>query len=396
MRFVEAAGPETLVLLDEVGAGTDPAEGSALAMAIVARLLSDGATVAATTHYAELKSFAETHEGVTNAAVEFDVATLRPTYRLEIGMPGKSQAFAIAERLGLPDPILSDARGRISAEHETLEQTLASIQRTEAARAAELEEAQTARAAAEVEVQRARSGTSKARQEAGRILADARAAADGLLAAAEREMAETRRELERLRRSAPARSAATAGLETLAKRSAASRKARSTAAPSPETEPEPEPPDGAQPRVGLWARSRTMGLRGRIVDISGKTGRATLETDGARVVLPGDDLEVIPEPVSGPTARDREADELRRRAAERVSPTIDLHGERVADALERLDGYLNDVLLAGLDEAVIVHGVGTGALRRAVRDYLAEHPRVRGHRPGRKDEGGDGATVALL
>ena len=139
-----------------------------------------------------------------------------------------------------------------------------------------------------------------------------------------------------------------------------------------------------------------MGLRGRIVDISGKTGRATLETDGARVVLPGDDIVVIPEPVSGPTARDREADEMRRRAAERVSPTIDLHGERVADALERLDAYLNDVLLAGLDEAVIVHGVGTGALRRAVRDYLAEHPRVRGQRPGRKDEGGDGATVALL
>jgi DNA mismatch repair protein MutS2 len=393
VRFVGAAGPETLVLLDEVGAGTDPAEGSALAMAIVARLLSDGATVAATTHYAELKSFAETHDGVTNAAVEFDVATLRPTYRLEIGLPGKSQAFAIAERLGLPSEILTDARGRISAEHETLEETLASIQRTEAARAAELEEAQAARAAAEAETQRARSGTAKARHEAGRILADARAAADDLLAAAEREVAETRRELERLRRSAPARDAATAGLETLAKRSAA-RKARRAATPEPVAEP--ALPDGAQPRIGLWARSRTMGLRGRIVDISGKTGRATLETDGARVVLPGDDLEVIPEPVSGPTARDREADEMRRRAAERVSPTIDLHGERVADALERLDGYLNDVLLAGLDEAVIVHGVGTGALRRAVRDYLAEHPRVRGQRAGRKDEGGDGATVALL
>ena len=395
VRFVATAGPNTLVLLDEVGAGTDPAEGSALAMAIVSRLLSLGATVAATTHYAELKTFAETHPEVTNAAVEFDVATLRPTYRLEIGLPGKSQAFAIAERLGLPEPILADARSHISEEHVTLEETLASIQRTQVARARELEEAQATRAASDAELTRARSGTARARQEAGKILADARQAADDLLAAAEREVAETRRELARQRRSAPAREAAASGLETLAQRTAAARKASRAAEPA--HAPEEAVADGApQPRVGLWVRSRTMGLKGRIVDISGKTGRATLETDDARIVLPGDDLEIIAEPVSGPTARDREADELRRRAAERVSPTIDLHGERVADALERLDGYLNDVLLAGLDEAVIVHGIGTGALRRAVRDYLAEHPRVRGQRPGRKDEGGDGATVALF
>jgi DNA mismatch repair protein MutS2 len=397
VRFVEGAGPDTLVLLDEVGAGTDPAEGSALAMAIVSRLLDLGATVAATTHYAELKTYAETHPDVTNAAVEFDVATLRPTYRLEIGLPGKSQAFAIAERLGLPESILADARSHISEEHETLEQTLASIQRTEAARAAELSEAQAARDAAEAEVARARSGTARARQEAGKILADARQSADDLLAAAEREVAETRRELARERRSAPARNAAAAGLEALAQRTAAARKASKSTDPLPiADEAEPQVPDGAQPRVGLWVRSRTTGLRGRVVDISGKTGRATLETDDARIVLPGDDLEVISEPASGPTLRDREAEEMRRRAVERVSPTIDLHGERVADALERLDAYLNDVLLAGLDEAVIVHGIGTGALRRAVRDYLAEHPRVRGQRQGRKDEGGEGATVALL
>jgi DNA mismatch repair protein MutS2 len=112
VRFVADAGPGTLVLLDEVGAGTDPTEGSALAMAVVSRLLEAGATVAATTHYAELKTFATEHPGVTNAAVEFDVATLRPTYRLTIGLPGKSQAFAIAQRLGLPADILGDARAR--------------------------------------------------------------------------------------------------------------------------------------------------------------------------------------------------------------------------------------------------------------------------------------------
>ncbi|HSO01671.1 MAG TPA: hypothetical protein VLS46_04035, partial [Gaiellaceae bacterium] len=174
VRFVAAAGPSTLVLLDEVGAGTDPAEGSALAMAIVARLLDAGAMVAATTHYAELKTFATEHPGVSNAAVEFDVTTLRPTYRLTIGLPGKSQAFAIAERLGLPVDILADARQRISVEHATMEETLAAIARAQEAQAAALQEATGERARAAEERERAESGMARARREAGEILADAR------------------------------------------------------------------------------------------------------------------------------------------------------------------------------------------------------------------------------
>ncbi len=134
VRFLEAAGPRSLVLLDEIGAGTDPTEGSALAMAVVTVLLDRGALVAATTHYAELKAFAETQPGVTNAAVEFDVATLRPTYHLSIGLPGASQAFAIAERLGLAPEVLALARERISSTHASLEETLAAIRRTEAER----------------------------------------------------------------------------------------------------------------------------------------------------------------------------------------------------------------------------------------------------------------------
>ncbi len=113
-------------------------------------------------------------------------------------------------------------------------------------------------------------------------------------------------------------------------------------------------------------------------------------------MIPADDLDVVPEPITGPAPRDLEAEEMRRRAAERVSPTLDLHGERVEAALERLHAYLDDALLAGLDSVVIVHGIGTGALRRAVREALAEHPRVRAVRGGRRDEGGEGATVAEL
>lgn len=361
-------------------------------MAIVARLLDAGAMVAATTHYAELKAFATEHPGVTNAAVEFDVTTLRPTYRLSIGLPGKSQAFAIAERLGLPAEILADARERISAEHASMEETLAAIARAEEAQVAALEAARAERASATAERERAQGGVARARREAGQLLADARRAADELVARAEREVADLRREMTRQRNLAGGRKGTNASaLEAMSHRAA---RARTEAVPA-EFVPEEEA-SGPQPRVGLWGRSRTLGSTGRIVEISGRTGRVTLETEGARLVIPSDDVEVVHEPISGPAPRDLEAEAMRRRAAERMSPSIDLHGERVEAALERLHAYLDDALLAGLDSVVIVHGIGTGALRRAVRDALREHPRVRGSRGGRKDEGGDGATVADL
>lgn len=403
VRFVDAADERSLVLLDEIGAGTDPTEGSALAMAVLERLLARGAIVAATTHYAELKTFAQEHPLVSNASVAFDVETLRPTYRLEIGLPGKSQAFAIAERLGLPAEILADARSRIAAEHLSMEQTLAAIAQTEEARKAELAEAQREREAAEEARDLARTGVDRARREAAEMLAEARRAADEMLARAEREVAEVRRELTRQRnlagsRAATARAKDRDAFEQLEARAAQVRSEVRGTAPADELDAEEASTEAAapQPRVGLWGRSITLGSVGRIVEVSGRTGRLTLETDTSRVVVPADDVEVVPEPISGPAPRDAEADELRRQAAARISPRLDLRGERVEAALEQLSDYLDQALLAGMDEAVILHGAGTGALRRAVREYLADHPRVRGMRPGRREEGGDQATVAQL
>jgi DNA mismatch repair protein MutS2 len=224
------------------------------------------------------------------------------------------------------------------------------------------------------------------------MLAEARRAADAMLARAEREVEEVRRELTRrrnLRAPASRPAASQAGLDDLAARTTRARD--EVAAPKPSASEE-----AAQPRAGLWGRSRTLGSAGRIVEVSGRTGRVTLETDGARVVVPGDDVEVVPEPTAVPSGRDEDLAELRRRAASRIADRLDLRGERVEAAVERLGAYLDEALLAGLDQAVIVHGAGTGALRRAIREYLAEHPRVRSVRSGRREEGGDGATVAEL
>ena len=226
------------------------------------------------------------------------------------------------------------------------------------------------------------------------MLAEARRAADDMLARAEREVDEIRRELTRQRNLRGPRgggATAKAAFDELIERAAQARSAVGSPTPASASEGE-----SLQPRVGLWARSRTLGRAGRIVDVSGRTGRVTLETDDARVVVPGDDVEIVAEPIAGPAPRDEELAELKRRAASRIAPRLDLRGERVEAALEQLAGYLDEALLAGLDEAVIVHGAGTGALRRSIREYLAEHPRVRSTHPGRRDEGGDGATVAEL
>ena len=391
IHFTETADEKALVLLDEIGAGTDPTEGSALAMAIIDRLLTSGANLAATTHYAELKAFAQQHPLVTNASVAFDVATLRPTYRLEIGLPGKSQAFAIAERLGLAADILADARARLAVEHVSMEAALADIARASTEQAAELDRARHDRSAATAELQRVLAGRERARREAGEMLADARRAADELLARAEREAADLRREVAR-RKTTRARGSAPDAIDQLVTRAQA---ARAEIAPMPGAASETELLE-TQPRVGLRARSRTLGSSGMIVEISGRTGRVTLETDEARIVVPGDDVEVVAEPAYAAPEPATAAAELQRRAAGQIAPRLDLRGERVEAALEMLDAYLDQALLAGLDEAVVLHGSGTGALRRVVRERLADHPRVRGVRPGRRDEGGDGATVAQL
>jgi DNA mismatch repair protein MutS2 len=277
-----------------------------------------------------------------------------------------------------------------------MEATLARIEAAERERAEALDRARAAEEAAAAERERARSGMSMARKEAADMLADARRAADELLGRAEREVAEVRREVTRQRNlSRTKKPAAAEQLDELQRRA---ERVRAENAPTPEVETgiDADVSSGPMPRVGLHGRSRTLGTQGRIAEISGRTGRVTLETGEMRVVVPAEDVEIVAEPIPGPAPRDLEADELRRRAAERVSPQLDLRGERVEAALEQLDGYLDEALLAGLDEVRIIHGSGTGALRRSIRERLAEHPRVRATRTGRREEGGDGATIAEL
>ena len=412
IRIVEHAGPDTLVLLDELGAGTDPTEGSALAQSLLDHFIRSGALVAATTHYAEIKVYAHETGAARNASVEFDLETLSPTYRLTIGLPGGSQAFAIAERLGLPGAIVADARSRLSENQRAFESTLASIRRQEDEIAGAVERARAAEAKAADALRTADDERRRARREREEAVRAAREEAERLVAGLRDDVAGVRRRLERETVTAPAIDAALARAEGTLDRLPARRE-----------EPEHrEPPVARTWQLGERARSRSGGWEGRIAALEKGGTRATLEAGGMRVSVAVEDLELalgMPESTghdgrgAGGSANARTSGSGRGSVAQRedaasgigamrlararsVASSLDLRGARVEEALDVLSRYLDEASLAGLEQVIIIHGLGTGALRDAVRVLLGGHPLVGSFRAGERGEGGDGATIVRL
>jgi len=402
VRIVESAGPGTLVLLDELGAGTDPTEGSALAQALLDHFIRSGALVAATTHYAELKAYAHTTPGAMNAAVAFDLETLSPTYRLTIGLPGGSQAFAIAEQLGLSEAIVADARSRLSESQVAFEATLASIRAAEDAAGTALAEARLAESRAADALRSAEDERRRARRERHETVREARVEAERIVDELRTEVRETRRALERETVTVTAIDAAVARAEATAER-----------LPSPKEEAVAATGPGPVHAwvVGERARSRSGGWEGRVAALERGGRRATLESGGMRVSVELTDLEPIAgspdrrpagRPVATaarggtPSSGGTSTTGLGLGRVRGVASSLDLRGARVEEALASLERYLDDASLAGLERVTIVHGLGTGALRDAVRTAAGAHPLVRSIRPGERGEGGDGATIVEL
>ena len=387
IRVLNHANERSLVLLDELGAGTDPSEGSALARAILSHLVRRRVTTLATTHSSELKVYAHSTPGVQNASVEFDLETLSPTYELTIGLPGRSNAFAIATRLGLPQEIVEEAKGLVTPEGLEAEALLAEIKvareealaAREAARAAQLEAEKLAeqlrlRLATIEEERRAilNQAREEARQELESIRAELRRVrarlASALLSAKERppELAEAEQALNELETQAPP-------LEEIALTGMGV-------------------PTGPL-AVGDTVWVAGLGVPGEIEELS--DGGATVRVGSFRVRARREMLELRrPEPVP----KEELAPPEHPLEAQPLSPGIelDLRGLRVEEALGRVDQHLNAAFLAGLPFVRIVHGKGTGALRRAVRQVLDGHSLVASFRPGEEGEGGDGVTVAYL
>ncbi|HZU19100.1 MAG TPA: endonuclease MutS2 [Candidatus Dormibacteraeota bacterium] len=372
-----------LVLLDELGAGTDPDEGSALARSILTYLLDRRVPTVATTHYSELKAFAHEREGAVNASVAFDLETLSPTYRLEIGLPGRSNALAIAERLGLDPRILRGARRHLGTAGVRMEGLLEDL---EAERAAvEEERRRLGLALAEVERQRA-----ALEEERRRLQAEREGVLEEVRARARSEVKEALEELAGIRaraRLAPSE----AEVETLRRRA---RELAERLAPAPGRVPRVAAPSPhGPPAVGDTVRVRSLGHTGEVLGLS-PDGQAEVRLGAFRVRVGLADLERV----AAPAAPGPEPAVVRPRLEGRpaVPYQIDVRGRRVEEALLELESRLNDAVLAGMPGLRIVHGKGTGALRAAVRAHLVHHPLVESCEPAPPPEGGDGVTVVRL
>jgi len=376
-----------LVLLDEIGAGTDPTEGVALARALIEHLHHRGARTVVTTHYSELKTLAYTHPGIQNASVEFDTETLRPTYRLLIGLPGRSNALTIAARLGLDPAVVEQARGFVGTQAVEIDRVLSDIEADR--RAYEVELGEAARARAEAEATRARldSELARLRAERQKIVGRLRDEAETLLGRA-------RREIEAIIDALKSASAHDAAREARGRLRAL---AESLTAPEPEEDaPAPEPGEALEAvHPGQRVFIRSLRRTGTVVAVPEARGDIEVETGGMRVKVGLDGLRAAAPDASVEAAeRPRGGREID--AGEPVPLSLSLRGLRVDEALISLDKYLDDAFVARYRHVTVVHGKGTGALRRAVHEFLSHHPHVRSFRLGERGEGESGATVVEL
>ena len=389
-RVLDRAGERSLVLLDELGAGTDPDEGAALAQAIVEELAERGALVIATTHLEPLKVFASTHPRARNASVEFDTTTLAPTFRLRYDQPGQSYALTIAARLGLAPELIARAQAHRSEHAARLSDLLTALDahaRTEAERAREIERARTDAA---VQLAKARETAKTAEGKAKTIVERAKAEAMALLTDVRRTVAA---EWDRLKRSERTRRTLEEGRQRL--HEAAARVEAVAAAPAQ------APADGPVAlEPGQTVAAEHLGIRGELLTIVG--GTATVRSGSLTVRVPLQSLR----PVGGDGESERGAGAPSVRASFRakepapppreIVPELFLLGRTTDEARDAVEKYLDDAFLAGLPSVRLIHGKGSGALRKAVRDLLTAHPLVDSFRDGESGEGGTGATVATL
>ncbi|MCL6596156.1 MAG: endonuclease MutS2 [Firmicutes bacterium] len=385
VRYLALATPRSLVLLDELGAGTDPTEGAALATAILEHLHARGVRTVATTHLSDLRRFAASHAGAENGSVAFDPVSLRPTYRFELGVPGQSNALAIAARLGMDPTVLEVARARLRPEERGLEDLMRSVGEMRRALAEEEEGARRARRQAEAlraEVEAERRALA---EERGRLLAEA----------AERAREIVRRARRESEAAIAALRAAQAGERPVEAAVALARRSLREAAPQEEGPPPPASPPLRRVAVGQTVLLHRLGQLATVLAEPDPDGKVLVQAGVVRLRLDLAELRAAP---AGATARSPDPPPAKAgfsllERARAAAPELDLRGLRADEALERLERWLDDALLAGLAEGRIVHGKGTGALRQVVADALRGRPEVADYRLGSAEEGGDGVTV---
>ena len=383
--ILDEADDESLILLDELGAGTDPVEGAALAQSILEELHSRGCRTAATTHYSEIKAFALTHEGMQNASMEFDVDRLCPTYRLFIGIPGKSNAFEISKRLGMSDYIIENARQYLTKQDVDFETVLASAESEKTKAEREREEAENARR--ELDALRAdmRAERRKFETEKAEMRVKAKEEARKLVADAKREMESVIMEI----RSIKAIDQRAADRVIQQSRD----KARELDKSLYETQQEQRIIEGSAPKFvtpGQTVKVVSLDKEGTVIG-KAKNGEVPVQVGIIKLNVKLDDLREVQE------SKIAQANVKVEYAANKtIGLELDIRGMMVDDATPVVDRYLDDCKRQGLTEVSIIHGKGTGALRAGIQNHLKHHPRVKSFRNGNYGEGDFGVTVVTL
>ena len=393
VSFLRKVDSRSLVLFDELGAGTDPTEGAALAIAILSHLHKQGIRTMATTHYSELKVYALSTPGVENACCEFDVESLRPTYRLLIGIPGKSNAFAISGKLGLPEYIIEDARKHLSEQDISFEDLLTDLEASKKTIEKEREEIAAYRREAEALKQQAAKRQEKLDEQRDRIIREANEKANAILREAKEVADETIRNFHKFGKENISAAEMEKERERLRKKIKDTSSASSIKPQKPKKAHKP-----ADFKLGESVKVLSMNLTVTVASRPDSRGNVTVQMGILRSQVNISDLEIIEEPSPyAPKKLNRTSKgRIGMSKSMSVSPEINLLGRTVDEAVAELDKYLDDALLSHLDTVRVVHGKGTGALRKGIHEYLRRQKHVRSYHLAEFGEGDAGVTIVEL
>lgn len=388
VHILEKADHNSLVLFDELGAGTDPVEGAALGISILSFLKNIGAITMATTHYSELKLFALSTDGVENACCEFDVETLRPTYRLLIGIPGKSNAFAISEKLGLPGYIIDDAKTRIDSDSEQFEDVIAKLEQQKL----QIEKDRERISVYKSQIQSLKKDyeikTKNLEEKRDKILAKAREEALDILKDAKETADEAIKNIHKYGKSANMR-------EMEKSRSSVGKgikKNQNLSGVKKATQKKTYKPSDF--KLGTGVKVLSMNLNGTVASLPNADGNLTVKMGILNSKVNIKDLEIIDEPdIKTPGITKGNSGKIKMEKSMNIKMELNLIGKTVDEALFELDKYLDDAYLARLPQVSIIHGKGTGTLRNAIQSHLKKCSYVKSYRNGEHGEGGAGATV---
>lgn len=393
VSFLQDVDENSLVLFDELGAGTDPTEGAALATAILSYLHKRGIRAMATTHYSELKVYALSTPGVENACCEFDVESLKPTYRLLIGIPGKSNAFAISSKLGIPDYIIEDAKKRLTEQDVSFEDMMTDLETSKRTIEKEREEIATYKREIEALKMQTRQKQDKLDEQRERILREANEKANAILRDAKDVADETIKNFRKFGKE----NISAADMEK--ERERLRKKIKDTSAAS--TIKAQKPKKAYKPsdfKLGESVKVLSMNLTGTISSKPDSRGNVTVQMGILRSQVNISDLEIIEDvnPYSPKAMKRTSKSKIKMSKSLSVSPEINLLGKTVDEAVSELDKYLDDALLSHLNSVRVVHGKGTGALRKGIHEYLRRQKHVKSYRLAEYGEGDAGVTIVEL